>query len=91
MFEDSLSPRDAAELLPLLLLLDDDVLVQLFVFLLGTVDAEVNFQVSQNRTPRCARGSTLQRGARLHAHGAPELDARRLQRWFRAQNGCGIN
>ena len=40
LFEDSLSPRDAAELLPLLLLLDDDVLVQLFVFLLGTVDAD---------------------------------------------------
>ena len=34
MFEDNLSPRDAAELLPLLLLLldDNDVPIQLFVF-----------------------------------------------------------
>ena len=83
MFEDSLSPRDAAELLPLLLLLlDDDVLVQLFVFFFW--EPWTPMQV-------CARGPALQRGARLHAHGAPELDARRLQRWFRAKNGCGIN
>ena len=54
MFEDSLSPRDAAELLPLLLpLLDDDVLVQFFVFLLGTVDADAGLRP---RARAAARG-----------------------------------
>ena len=63
MFEDSLSPRDAAELLPLLLLLDDDVMVQLFVFMLGTVDANVLLA--------CEHRAGLRPRARAAARGPP--------------------
>ena len=52
MFEDSLSPRDAAELLPLLLLLDDDV-VQLFVFSFGNRGRRWR---SAPAGPRCSEG-----------------------------------
>ena len=55
MFEDSLSPRDAAELMPLLLLLldDNDVPIQLFVFSFWNRGRRCR---SAPAGPRCSEG-----------------------------------